>query len=502
MALLAHQKQFVLGRLPVQIRPDWLTVRIADGLVLSHCPKLDVRQLQSKDGVPYWLIGLAVRADEPMRSIADGFPLKDSAEIENWTGFWAGRWFLISAERCWQDASGCLGICYRHAGDDFWISSSAALLGDHLPRAPSAARLPWRIVDNKGIDWIPLPFTTRDGIYKLLPLRAIEPRTRRIAPLRFAAPDSNAGGDVPALASALTTIMTNWAQAGFRERFVALTGGIDTRTVLAAAVAAKIDVEAFTTWFPITLKRDLILPPRIAARVRVPHRLRQLPAVGAVEIDARAAAIAEHMDGTEWHRSTMHMARYAYDLLNDRGQSVAHGNACGEARCYFWAKLANCGRETPPTDPDHILASFTFRSSWRPEPLALWREALQAYIDTLSEPVPLAIDWRDRFYLEQRLAGWNSTTQGFWDMLDGTTFYPGNCLWVFHLFLGFSPEKRKQGVPQREAIRRLAPELMTIPINPKPISKRLRETVRGLLGPMAVRAVKSLVAGSRLRRAP
>lgn len=491
MSLAVYQKQFVLGPLPVLVRPDWRTIQIAKELVLSHCPKLRIEQLQSKDGVPHWLLGIAVRADEPMSTISDGFSLRDSAEIENWSGFWAGRWFVISAERCWQDVTGCFGIYHRRVDTGFWISNSPALLGDHLPGAPSAARLPWHIDDNKGIDWIPLPFSTREDIYRLLPLRTIGPQAGKIAPLHFAPQPVNAGEEIQTLISALKIIMTNWARAGFRERFVALTAGIDTRGILAAAVAAKIDFKAFTTRFPITLKRDLRLPPRIAARVQVSHTLRRLSAVDASEADARA--IAEHMDGTGWHRSTMYIARHPYDLLKDRGQTVAHGNAFGgEGRCHYWAKLSILGRETPPTDPDHILDSFAYRSSWRPEPRALWRRAFQAWIDSLSDPLPLALDWRDRFYLEQRNGGWNSTTQAFWDMHDGTAFYPGNCLWVSHLFLLFSPEKRKQGFPQREAIRLLVPELLEFPINPKPISDRLRASVRDLLGPKIVHALKSL----------
>jgi hypothetical protein len=502
MTLVAHQKQFVLGPLPVAVRPDWLTIRISDDLVLSYCPKLRVRQLQSKDGMPHWLLGVAVRADEPMSSISDGFQQKNSAEIENWTGLWAGRWFLISANRCWQDASGCLGTYHRRVRDCVWISSSPALLGDRLPGAPPASRLRWRVTDNKGIDWVPLPFSTREGVYKLLPLRTIEPQTGRTTPVRFAAPITNAGEELPALVSTLKTIITNWAQADFRERHVALTAGIDSRTILAAAVAAKVEVKTFTTRFPITVRRDMVLPPRIARSVRVPHTLRRLPPVGATEVDPRMAAIAEHMDGTGWHRSTMHMARCKYDLLSDREQTVAHGNAFGDARCYFWAKFSNVGLEAQPTDPDHILDAFTFRSSWRPEPLALWRRAFQGWIDSLSDPVPLALDWRDRFYWEQRLGGWNSITQGFWDMLDGSTFYPGNCLWVSDLFLRFSPEERKEGFPQREAIRLLAPELLKVPINPKPIGRRLRETVRDLLGPKVIYAVRSLMRDPYVRRAP
>lgn len=328
MSLVAHQKHFVLGPLPIVVRPDWRTVRIAEGLILSHCPKLRIQQLQSKNGVPYWLVGIAVRADEPS-AISEGFPLRDSAEIENWSGFWAGRWCLISADRCWQDVTGCFGIYHRRVGTRAWISNSSALLGDYLPGAPSATRLPWQIVDSTGIDWIPPPFSTREGIYRLLPLRTIEPQTGGITPLRFDPPPMNTGEEIQAVVSALKTIMTNWAQADFRERFMALTAGLDTRSILAAAVAAKIDVKAFTTCYPITMRRDLRLPPRIAARVGVPHTLRRLPAVDAREAEAGMAAIAEHMDGTGWHRSIMYMGSHAYDLLNDPGQTVAHGNVVG-----------------------------------------------------------------------------------------------------------------------------------------------------------------------------
>src|SRR5262249_20420505 len=63
-----------------------------------------------------------------------------SAEIEQWTGFWAGKWTLISADRCWQDAAGLLGIYYRHAAERTWISSSPAILGGYLPYVEPAPR--------------------------------------------------------------------------------------------------------------------------------------------------------------------------------------------------------------------------------------------------------------------------------------------------------------------------------------------------------------------------
>src|SRR5262249_46510133 len=132
-ALIAHQKQFVLGHLPVRVRPEWESRQLTDRLFLSFCPKLRITRLQSSDGKVYYLLGLAVRADIPGCSIEEAFASRHSSEIEEWTGFWAGKWALISAERCWQDAAGLLGICYREAVGNVWISSSSAILGGYLP---------------------------------------------------------------------------------------------------------------------------------------------------------------------------------------------------------------------------------------------------------------------------------------------------------------------------------------------------------------------------------
>jgi hypothetical protein len=238
MALFAHQKQFLIGPLPVFIRLDWLAVEMGQDLILSHCPKLRVQALRSKDGIACWLLGLPIPADDATTSIADVFHLRTITEIEDWTGFWAGKWLLVCAQRCWQDASGCLGVHWRRINRDIWISSSPALLGAHLPAAPESARLPWRVFHGKGLDWIPAPFTTRADVYKVPPLRTVDPRDGSTRPVHFIGAGPAASG-IGTFAATLKAIMTNWERAEFRERYVALTAGLDTRTVLAAAASGR-----------------------------------------------------------------------------------------------------------------------------------------------------------------------------------------------------------------------------------------------------------------------
>lgn len=219
-------------------------------------------------------------------------------------------------------------------------------------------------------------------------------------------------------------------------------------------------------------------------------------ALGSEEVKAREAAVAEHMDGATFHPMSALCSSGRGDLLNDSGLTLAHGHGFEVGRCFFWDRFARAAlTETPPT-AEQLLGAF-FRSP--PEPLRFWRDAMQLWIDSLSDPVPLDLDWRDRFYLEQRLGAWSSVVQRGSDILDGTFFYPGNCLWVFHLLLRHSPRRRLEGFAQREAIRLMAPRLAAFPINPRSITERLRQAAKTLLGARKIDELKSL-AGLIKRR--
>jgi hypothetical protein len=495
----SHQKQFVLGPEPVRVRPDWISFQLADRVVLSCCPKLRATRLRSLDGKEYFLLGVAVLADVPA-TIPELFQTKSSSEIEDWTAFWAGKWALISAASCLQDVSGCLGIYYREHQGTVWLSSSPALLSDHLPGAAPLPRIPWKITHETGIDWIPVPLTTREHVYKLLPGRKIAPGTGAITPTRFAAASGVTDIDDRALASTLKMIVANWARMEFRERFVTLTAGVDTRTILAAVKASNLDIETCTTKHPHTPHKDVALPPRLAASVGLRHTFLGFPKLDAGEIAARQAAIAEHLDGATFHPVTRSFAEGSDDVWHDSGRTIAAGHVFGVAKCYFWETFAKAGLGATPPSTDQLLRAFFPQP---PEPLPFWREAMESWLESLSDPVPLQVDWRDRFYLDQRLGGWNSEVQRLMDLLDCEFFYPGNCLWVFHLLFRDPPEKRQEAQSQKRAIKILEPRLMKFPINPPRLSKRMKNAaknaVKALVGVGAARKLKSFSRRLRTR---
>jgi hypothetical protein len=424
-------------------------------------------------------------ADVAGSSVERTFASKHSSEIEEWTGFWAGKWALISAERCWQDAAGLLGLYHRKTSDGVWISSSPAILGGYLPNVEPAARLPWKIAHERGMDWIPAPLTTRENVFKLLALRTIDPRTGSIRPVRFSAAGSSPTKDIRVLASTLRTVMGNWGAAEFRQRAIGLTAGFDTRTVLAAATAANVEFHAFTDVHELLVRADRELPPRLAARVGSAHRFATDPGMPVSDRRARQAAIIAHMDRAIFHPTAAMCASGRADHMHDAGLTIAGGHGFEIGRCAHWARFFRAGLTERIPTPGGLLRSF-FHA--RPKPLPLWMEAVTSWEQSLSDPIALDLDWRDRFYLEQRLGAWASTVQRTLDVLDGSFFYPANCLWIAHLMLQYSPRERRAGFAQRAAIQLLAPPLAELPYNPVPLVTRIKRQL-ALAGLLARRAV-------------
>jgi hypothetical protein len=196
------------------------------------------------------------------------------------------------------------------------------------------------------------------------------------------------------------------------------------------------------------------------------------------------------MDRAIFHPTAAMCASGRADHMHDPGVTIAGGHGFEIGRCAQWARFFRAGFTDKTPTPGGLLRSF-FGS--RPRPLSLWMDAMAAWRQSLSDPIPLDLDWRDRFYLEQRLGAWASTVQRTLDVLDGSFFYPANCLWVAHTLLQYSPHERREGVAQRSAIKLLAPPLAEFPFNPMPVGKRLKLSLR-----MGYLTVKRTVLLSRV----
>jgi hypothetical protein len=338
----------------------------------------------------------------------------------------AGRFVTVEDDTITLDAIGSLACYYRQIDGDMWASSSPELLRALEPRLNyPRERLEWGSERN----WFPPPLSGIEGIRRLLPSQSLNIHDGSVAKYAHLP-------EIPSLSyaealDAIETLLRRTVSAA-AERFplwVPLTAGADSRLILAACVAENLDVTTFTFEAPDGHQhpQDRLLPPRIAETAGVEHRL---------FCPRRPDPELEHLFDT-------HTAFHSHDLdraLMVRGQwehvpkevLVLGGNGWEVGRCYYW-------REQPPV-PDEYRA---------------W----------LAEH-PSELDWRDRLYIDQRMAGWLGANEQGLDVTGRQRIHPTNCGELLALLLALPVSRRRDGHYRAELVRRLCPPLGRIPINP------------------------------------
>jgi hypothetical protein len=435
----AHRRQFVIGPRPLAPRPDWVSHEVSNGVFLSHCPLLPVALGQNAA-----LLGIAVQTTDgrpaPGSLVLAGAPLGDTRE-------WAGRWALILDGVLELDAAGTLGCFHRRIGAEVWLSSSASLLAELEPVLPVALVA---IAHARGMDWVPPPASGIPGLGRLLPTQVIgfdgkiDARARP-QPRRAAYPEL-----LDELESRLVTAMHRLAGAGGALR-LPLSGGRDSRLLLAAATRSAVSVDAYTFEYDGMSRADRELPAGLAHAVGVEHRM-----ISAGAVDADLLQIFDaHVAGLVVDIDRMFFARGQWSEI-DGGAIDLGGGVFELARCYYHTKLPPLAEVSAATVAaaigEHLATSH-------PEGVAQWA-------DWLVETPDADLDWRDRFYLEQRAGGWLSSIGQALDLVGPARVHVASCGALIEAALGIPEAVRRTGAHHEHLIRRLAPELARFPINP------------------------------------
>ncbi len=380
-------------------------MEIGPGLWLSHCPRLSV--VIRPQGV---LIGTAIPTDER----------DDPAS-------WAGRWVLITGDDLRPDACGMLGV-FHSAG---WASSSPALLEGK--REPPLSR------EAGAMNWYPPPRSGKVGVARLLPSQVLDLRTGRVVHQPLLTTPSGPPED--RLITALGRLSG--------PLWLPLTGGLDSRTLLAASVAAGVEATTFTFVGDHTPLGDRDLPPLLAASVGYQHRT----IAWQPEDPARLAAFETETAGHSIDGALRQVPRGLWDHIPE--DATVLGGGCFETgRLYYHRKL--------PKDAGDAASMAALILSRRPGDavgIGEWTRWVEAH--------PEPMDWRDRLYMEQRIGGWlSSDAQGI-DSTGRQVIHLANCTAFLSEVLDIPVEDRVGGAHQLAMIERLAPVLAGFPVNPK-----------------------------------
>jgi hypothetical protein len=436
----------------MRVREDWVVSELTGGR-LSQCPDLAVERATDADGADWVLLGLAAQSSAAAPDPAEAIAQARTTAVPQCSQDWAGRWALLGDGRISPDSAALLGIFYgRDAAGHIWASSSAALLAQAVGGESRADARQLRYAT--GISWYTPPRSRFDGIRRLLPSQTLDFHTGEVRPRELMPPLDPSRSLETALQEVTERLVTPLQRLARRHGplWLGLTAGYDSRLMLALARHADIDVRPFTRVAARMSDADRVLPPLLSRRAGFGHEL-----VRGGGGRSREQLVAEHSGGHVSSGDAEPLLDGTRDRL--RGVSVGgHGFAVASGFGGLRSLSPTIG--DPRTTGERICDHFGEPAdSSAARGLAEWLQWVGA---TPHEH----LDWRDRFFLEQRQAGWLSAKEQVYDLLPLRRFFALNAAATHSLLLSVPEAQRLESRVQRELVRRLAPDLDELPYNP------------------------------------
>jgi hypothetical protein len=453
-----------VGPEPFLAGEGWIAEHISPSFHLSRCPELPVASITDRRGVTWWLLGVALQSDPdapaPIEQLADN---ETNALLQVY-GSWAGRWMLISDTEIHLDACGLIGCFYRTINRgptaELWASSSPALIVG-LPGRERACHAGSKLHLGKGMDWYPPPRSGFAGVSKLLPTQVLSlaaATVRRVlprAPLVDVKSPKTYEQTLDVLQRSLVTSLSR-----LRERpepvWLPLTSGLDSRLILAAAKQVELPLRTFTLKYPLQQAADRRLPPLLARELGYEHELIEPVAFSRRRQELFDAHTARH--SVEVDRR--YVAHRQWEAL-PAPAVILRGAVFGLTRCVdhraFPSPLVSDLFRT-------ISQRFHFRE-FHPDSYP-HLAGITEWVDWAAETPFPGLDWRDRFFLEQRTAGLASAVEQGLDLTAYERIYIANCHLYLATALTLSQDVRRNSRHHIDLIGRMAPELLRFPFNP------------------------------------
>jgi len=455
-----HQRQFIIGPSPIKAYPDWQFETVQGVGFLSHCPKLPVCKVVAQDGCESILIGVAVQTDPSRPSPVEELK-KPPANVAELTHNWTGRFALIANDFLLTDTAGILGCLYSNKEDGLWVSSSVALL-----RTPQTAIFDDRELQlGVGMEWYVAPLSRYAGIRRLLPSQQLDLKTGKISAKRlFKQVELTYEQALEQIEETLVTAIAVLAKTS-QPMWLPLTAGFDSRLILAGVVRAGVKIQCYTDWYAGMSRGDLVLPPKLAEVAGFKHVL-----IRPGKYDGhKESMFAVHTSNGWADRDEDLMCHGQWDQFTEddiilRGAGMEVG--CPRASRWHFAAPSENNSKVPPAE--RILKEYGQDPTG---PLMHALEEWRAWTEQTPHP---EIDWRDRFYIEQRVGVWASSIEQAMDLSPCNRVYLSDSGRYMSSVLQIPEHIRQDSAHQVELIRRMAPGLLAYPINPRdPFIRRI-----------------------------
>ena len=444
MSIVLHRRQFCIARSRYEFGPDWRCLDLPDGFILSYQTDLSIQRIRNGTGETT-ILGRC------FSSVPQSMERCDLA----------GRFAILNWPYVQTDAAGLMSLYYGGDALRPFVTSSPALAAhlaeaDHLP-----IELKWKI----GLNWIPTPGSRVAGVARLMRDQMLEiPHLAVEFFPRDVIPSDSVEQAAHILSSGLIHVLRQ-VEESHGKVYLALTAGLDSRTLFGALLAADVKFEAITQRFPGVDPGDLRIPADLCRYAGIPHKIVRMD-----KPDERAmAALRIHTaDSSEGADGIYLIPGNSYGFL-EKDTALVRGGCFEVGRRFYRRRLGEL--ELAGATGEQLLSKFGseakgdmagFLDQW-----LAWRRSHRD-----------GLDLTDSFYLDQRLGGWLSALEQGLDVLAGNSVQPVNCERFFAALMAPEAEERYTGSLQHDIIRGFDKNLLKFPVNPVSFGTKMRAMAR------------------------
>ncbi|MDM9631143.1 hypothetical protein [Robiginitalea aurantiaca] len=438
-----HQKQFVVSAQKHHLNSKWRSISVGNGLHISYCSKLPVKTLNDCKGNIYYLLGWPVLLENNFKNEYAGIQ-----EIESDSHKWAGRWCLIGKDQIFSDASNLICLVYDKSCS--YLASSPVLLNSLLNKKSPDYDLQGKYYHN----WFIVPGTAYSNIFKMFPgEKAI--RLKNSWGIRYRQLELNYRFDsyedlYNDLSESFLNEVSYLVLKLKLKPLVALSGGYDSRLILAIASTVKKDVRSYTHVFPSMKISDYKIPKAISSE----------------NLFIKPSVFKKNLQTLFDQHSGIH-ARDAdrFFFSHQQWQSFNENQVClrggilelaGESSAHLYERLPDLKFQNEEDTRIFNYALSDFRN--------FQIQATKKYATYCSNH-PLRTHFHKKYYLDQRIGGWLSYIEQSLTLAKPLSHNLGNSIYQINLMKSIPSNMMSVKGFHLDFIRRNAPSLLNFPFN-------------------------------------
>lgn len=428
---MKYSRQFVILKKDAHLE-GFRQEALWDGWLLQFHPDLPVFMDREKKLL---LLGIAWQAmpgkpspEQEMKAIEPGpdgeIPLDTLFRMEE---TWCGRYVLIAGDRVLMDATGKMAVYYAREGISGNLSLLAKVCGlKENPYKPQSVTL----------NWMPGPRTPYAEIRQCMPSQIFRLAAGQVESRACLSPLPEEGMDREALLHEIVRCfdasLRNMEKAleGWKL-LAALTGGYDSRALLALLHHAGVSFDAFTLEHAHISKADTSLPPLLSQRAGVGYQwVPRSPADYSKELENEYVAFTSGLIQDE--------DRVFYGFGQYQALLKKYGK-CVFLRSAIWGTLAE--RYAAAFDsqgPNSVFYQWFGIADHSPE-----KESLEEYLEWMRAHPQPGLSPADAFFWDQREGSWMGPIENGFDLMEGCmSLHPANCRYILSLLSRFPREER------------------------------------------------------------